>query len=123
VPADLDAILKLEVPVIVQIANRTMPFEDVMSLAPGAIIELPKKADAELEILVNNKQIGLGSAVKVGENFGIRINTVGNVKDRIQALGAGKRPAAEGAAPGSPAPAPGTAPGAAPGSAPAANAA
>ena len=65
-PDRIDAILKLEVPVIVQIANRMMPFEDVMSLAPGAIIELPKKADAELEILVNNKQIGLGSAVKVG---------------------------------------------------------
>ncbi len=83
---DLDAILRLEVPVIVQIGDRMMPLEDVMNLAPGAIIELPKPADEELEILVNNKQIGLGNAVKVGENFGVRVTYVGDVRLRIAAL-------------------------------------
>ncbi len=84
--ADLDAILRLEVPVIVQIGDRMMPFEKVMNLAPGAIIELSKSADEELEILVNNKQIGLGNAVKVGENFGVRVTYVGDVRLRIAAL-------------------------------------
>jgi flagellar motor switch protein FliN/FliY len=85
-PADLKSILNLEVPVIVVIGSRKMPVKEVMNLAPGAIIELPKLADEELEILVNNKPIGLGLAVKVGENFGIRVNYVGNLKDRIAAL-------------------------------------
>ena len=30
----------------------------------------------EVRGLVNNKSVGLGSAVKVGENFGIRINAI-----------------------------------------------
>ena len=77
-PADLHSILRIEVPLIVQVASRKMPVEDVLKLSPGAIIELPKLADEELEIMVANKQIGLGNAVKVGENFGVRVTYVGD---------------------------------------------
>jgi flagellar motor switch protein FliN/FliY len=87
VPADLTSILKLEVPLIVVIATRMMPMKDVVNVTPGSIIELPKLADEELELLVNNKRIGSGNAVKVGENFGIRVTYVGDLKDRIAALG------------------------------------
>lgn len=86
-PADLRSLLSLEVPVIVQIARRDMHVDEVINLAPGAIIELPKFADEPLDILVNNKQVGLGSAVKVGENFGIRVTRIGAVADRIRAMG------------------------------------
>ncbi len=91
-PTDLDAVLRLEVPVIVQIGDRMMSLEDVMNLAPGSIIELPKPADEELEILVNNKQIGLGNAVKVGENFGVRVTYIGDVRLRIAALAGEEAP-------------------------------
>jgi len=86
-PADLQSILSIEVPIIVQIGSRRMNVSDILSLAPGAIIELPKDADDDLEVLVNNKPIGLGSAVKVGENFGVRITCIGDVEDRIKAMG------------------------------------
>ncbi len=85
-PADIESILKIEVPLIVQVASRVMPVAEVMSIAPGTIVELPKLADEELEVLVNNKQIGLGRAVKVGENFGIRISFVGDLEAKIAAM-------------------------------------
>jgi flagellar motor switch protein FliN/FliY len=84
---DLDAILSLEVPIIVRLGERTLSVRQVVDLVPGSIIELPKNADAELDLLVNNKQIGCGHAVKVGENFGLRLAYVGNVRERIEALG------------------------------------
>src|SRR5690348_11446905 len=83
---DLKAVLRLEVPVIVRLGGRTMTVAEVVGLAPGAIIELPKNSEAELDLLVNNKQIGTGSAVKVGENFGLRISYIGDVRERIAAL-------------------------------------
>ncbi len=86
-PADLQSILKIDVPLIVQIAERPMQVEEVMNFSPGAIIELPKLADEELEIMVSNKQIGTGRAVKVGENFGIRVSFIGDLKQRIAAMG------------------------------------
>ena len=85
-PADIKAILQLEVPLIVQIALRMMTVEEVTSLAPGAIIELPKPADDELELLVNNKPIGAGTAVKVGENYGLRVTYIGDLQERIAAM-------------------------------------
>lgn len=84
---NLDAILRLEVPIIVRLGERAMSLGDVVSLLPGAIIELPKNAEAELDLMVNNKVIGCGTAVKVGENFGIRISFLGDVKSRIEAMG------------------------------------
>jgi flagellar motor switch protein FliN/FliY len=104
-PAGIEAILALEVPVIVQIAERMMPVEDVVSMSPGAIIELPKSANADLEILVNNKVIGMGTAVKVGENFGVRVSYVGDLSHRLSAMGGGVEPEAS-EAPEAPEPAP-----------------
>ncbi len=84
---DVPTILTLEVPIIVRLGERTMNVRQVVDLVPGSIIELPKNADAELDLLVNNKQIGCGHAVKVGENFGLRLAYVGNLRERIEALG------------------------------------
>ena len=84
---DLQSILKLTVPVIVQIGERKLPMDDVLALGPGAILELNKYADDELDLLVNNKRVGAGQAVKVGENFGIRITHIGTQRQRIQAMG------------------------------------
>ena len=86
-PTALETLLTLEVPVIVQIAERVMTVDEVTSIAPGAIIELSKPADADLEIRVNNKVIGTGTAVKVGENYGIKVTYVGDVTQRITAMG------------------------------------
>ena len=84
---DLARILRLEVPLIVQIAERRMSLSEVTALTHGSIIELPKKVDADLDVLVNSTRIGTGRAVKVGENFGVRLTRIGEVKDRVVAMG------------------------------------
>ena len=83
----ISAILKIEVPIIVEIGHRDLPCGEVINLVPGAIIELPKQSDEELDLLVNNRAIGVGVAVKVGEHFGIQIAKLGGVEERIDALG------------------------------------
>lgn len=84
---DLERILLLEVPVIVKLAECDMPCSRVVGLSPGAIIEFDKPSEDPLELMINNKCIGLGQAVKVGENFGLRIMDIGTLKDKIAALG------------------------------------
>jgi flagellar motor switch protein FliN/FliY len=86
-PTDLQTILRLSVPVIVQVGERFLPMDDVLALGPGAILELTKSSEDELELLVNNKVIAKGVAVKVGENFGIRITTIGSPTERVTAMG------------------------------------
>jgi flagellar motor switch protein FliN/FliY len=84
---DLQTILRLTVPVIVQVGRRRLPMDDVLALGPGAILDLSKPAEEDLELLVNNKVIGKGAAVKVGENFGIRITSIGTPVERVRAMG------------------------------------
>ena len=87
IPKELQRLLALEVPVIVQLGRRRMTVSEVMRFSVGAIIEFSKAADEELELLANNKTIGKGQAVKVGENFGIKISTIGSIKETIRKLG------------------------------------
>lgn len=84
---ELERILHLSVPVIVKLAERKLNVSEVMRLGVGAIIEFSKSSDEPLELMVNNKTVGLGEAVKVGENFGLRLSHIGDVRHIIEAMG------------------------------------
>lgn len=84
---DLGRILRLQVPVIVKLAERKLAMSEVMRLGAGAIIEFFKSNEDPLELLINNKPIGTGEAVKVGENFGLKITQIGDVRTIIRSLG------------------------------------
>lgn len=85
---ELRRILRLDVPVIVKLAERKLMLSEVLRLGVGAIIEFVKSSDEPLELMINNKTIAVGETVKVGENFGIRITQIGDVKQIIASLGA-----------------------------------
>jgi flagellar motor switch protein FliN len=87
VGGELERILRLEVPVIVKLAERKLMLSEVMRLGTGAIIEFFKSSEEPLQLLINNTPIGLGETVKVGENFGLRITQVGDIKAIIATLG------------------------------------
>ena len=86
-PGELDRILQLSVPVIVKLAQRKLSLAEVLRLGTGAIIEFEKSSEEPLELMINNKVIGLGETVKVGENFGLRITQIGDVKQVIRSMG------------------------------------
>lgn len=89
-PAELKRILYLQVPVIVKLAERRLTLTEVLRLGVGAIIEFSKASDEPLELLVNNKAIAVGETVKVGENFGLKITQIGDVRQLIRSLGGEK---------------------------------
>ena len=69
----VDATRKLPIPVTVRIASKSARLQEILQLQPGSIIELPKRADEELDVMINSTVIAKGQAVKVGENFGVKI--------------------------------------------------
>ena len=85
----IDRILKLRVPVVVRLASRMMRTADVLKLAPGSIVEFERTVSDELDLMVNNRQIGTGEAVKVGEHFGLRVAFLGDVKQRLASIRGG----------------------------------
>jgi|CXWL01.1.fsa_nt_gi flagellar motor switch protein FliN/FliY len=85
-PQSMQRIFKIRVPVVVRLAQRNILLSDVLRLAPGSILEFNRSVDLDLDLMVNNRQIGSGVGVKVGERFGLRVNYVGDVRQRIESL-------------------------------------
>ena len=86
-PSDLQRALKLEVPVTAVLAERDLTIEAILAISVGTIIEFEVPFDSDLTLRVTNRSIGTGQAVKIGENFGLRIGNIEPVRERIDALG------------------------------------
>ena len=78
--------MKLQVPIIVRLANRKILLSEVMRLGVGAIVEFVKGSSEPLDLMINNKVVGQGDTVKVGENFGLRISRIGDSRQILQAV-------------------------------------
>ncbi len=87
-PPELRRILRIKVPVIVKLAGRRMPLGAIRRLALGNILEFEQMVDQPLELLVNNRPIGTGTAVKVGDRFGLQITTIRTRAQRVRTLAA-----------------------------------
>lgn len=85
-PDSFNRILKLKVPVVVRLAERRMLLGEIMKMMPGTILEFSRTVEQDLDLLVNNHQIGSGVAVKVNERFGLRVSYVGDVRRRLNSL-------------------------------------
>ena len=84
---DIPRILGLSVPLSVTVAERQMMVESILRINVGTIIEFDVSFDAELTLTIGHRIIGRGQAVKVGENFGLRLTRIDPIPDRIDALG------------------------------------
>lgn len=85
--ADVSRLLGLAMEIRVVLAERKMPLASILDIHPGTIIEFEVPFDSELVLYAGDRPIGVGQAVKVGENFGLRVTHIGTVSERIQALG------------------------------------
>jgi flagellar motor switch protein FliN/FliY len=85
--AELERILEVSVPVTVMLAEQSVPLQKVLEFKPGSIIEFDQPFDADLALMVGNRRIGVGKAVKAGEHFGLRISRIGRINETIRALG------------------------------------
>ncbi len=51
------------------------------------MIEFDRNVNDHLDLLVNNRCIGVGEAVKSGELFGLRVSQVTTIAERVTSLG------------------------------------
>jgi len=86
---DLSRILRLSVPVMVVLAEQEMAIKSILEISAGTIVEFSVPFDAELELRVANQTIGRGNAIKIGENFGLRITAIDSVSRRVDAMSGG----------------------------------
>ena len=80
---NMEMLMDVSIPVLVELGKTEMVMRDVLSLTPGAIIELDSLAGEPVKITVRGKIIAYGEVVVVDENFGVKITKIPNPKDSI----------------------------------------
>ncbi len=86
-PSNIGLIVDIPVRVTVELGRTRKTVGEVLSFAPGSVIELDKMAGEPVDVLVNGKLIAKGEVVVIDENFGVRVTEILNMGDRINSIG------------------------------------
>jgi flagellar motor switch protein FliN/FliY len=70
------SLLKIRVPISVQLATKKESVQEVVSIAPGSILKFDKGCEELLQMIVGEQAIAEGEAVKIGEKFGFRVTSI-----------------------------------------------
>lgn len=72
----LELLRDVEMEVTVELGRTRMTVRELLSLSPGAVVELDRAAGSPADLLVNGTLIARGEVVVVDEDFGIRITEI-----------------------------------------------
>ncbi len=73
---DLRLLADVQVELAVELGRVKLPLRDLLSLAPGAVLELDRSADAPVDVLVNGCLVARGEVVVIDGEFGVRVTSV-----------------------------------------------
>lgn len=80
------SILRVSVPVVVTLAHKRMPIDQVLRLVPGVMIQFEKHCDTPMTVEVGEQPIAEGEIVKTGDKFGVRIGNILRPAERFIAV-------------------------------------
>jgi flagellar motor switch protein FliN len=84
----LEAVLDVELPLIVRFGRAVMVLRSLAELGPGSVIDMARSPDDPVELLVGDRLIARGEVVIVGGNYGVRVTELAgrrkeDLEDRV----------------------------------------
>ncbi|MDR0664047.1 MAG: flagellar motor switch protein FliN [Helicobacteraceae bacterium] len=73
---DFSELLAMEIELVSDLGQTTLPLREVLNLERGSVIDLGKPAGESVEIYVNGRIIGRGEVMVYEKNLAIRVNEV-----------------------------------------------
>lgn len=74
--SSLDLLRNVSMEVTVEIGRTRMTVADLLSLHPGAVVELDRAAGTPADLLVNGTLVAHGEVVVVGEDYALRVTQI-----------------------------------------------
>lgn len=74
--SNIEILKNLDVNLTVEFASREIRFENVLNLSVGKIIDLNKKTNEPLDVLINGKKVARGEIVLIDDDFSIKITEI-----------------------------------------------
>ena len=81
----LDRLMDVQLAVSMRFGSRRLLLSDVLDLNPGAVVELDRRVQEPVDLLLDGKLIARGEVVVIDGNYGLRVSEVSP-----QALAAGR---------------------------------
>jgi flagellar motor switch protein FliN/FliY len=69
----LDAVLGVDLPLVVRFGRTVLPLRTIADLGPGSLIDMGRSPEEPVDLLVGDRLIARGEVVVVGGNYGVRI--------------------------------------------------
>lgn len=82
----MNRILDIPLKITAVIGSTRITLKELLALEKGSIIELDTLENQEIELYVNGKKFAHGQVVTVDQNFGVRITSILNEHDLMNAL-------------------------------------
>lgn len=82
----LEAVLDMQLPLVVRFARTVMPLKTLASLGPGSIVDMERSPDEPVQMLVGDRMIARGEVVVVGGHYGVRVTDLVSAAERARAL-------------------------------------
>ena len=73
---NINLIMDVPLEVTVELGRTSKSISDILSFAPGTIIELNRIAGEPIDVLVNGKFVAKGEVVVIEESFGVRVTEI-----------------------------------------------
>ncbi len=83
---NLELLMDVSLPVIVELGRTRLAISEILDLGPGSVVELDKLAGEPADLYVNDVLFARGEVVVIEENFGVRITEIIKPEERIKSL-------------------------------------
>jgi flagellar motor switch protein FliN len=83
---NLDLLLDIELGVTLRFGSRQMLLKEILELSSGSVVELDRRVEEPVEMLIDGRVIARGEVVIVGGNYGLRILQVASEGEKVACL-------------------------------------
>jgi len=73
---NLDLMMDVELNVLLRFGQRQLTLREVLGLKCGSVIELDRRVDEPVELLIDGRVIARGEAAIVDGNYGLRVTEI-----------------------------------------------
>ena len=81
----IEAVLDVDLPLVVRFGRTVMPIHAVADLGPGAVIDMGRSPEEPVDLLVGDRLLARGEVVVVGGNYGVRVTQLVGGRDAAAA--------------------------------------
>jgi flagellar motor switch protein FliN/FliY len=75
----LDLLMDVQLALTLRFGSKTLLLREVLDLSPGAVVELDRKVQEPVELLLDGRLIARGEVVVIEGNYGLRVTEVSSI--------------------------------------------